>query len=874
MLFAAATAALVGIHVATLHGVVGEVTYYVAVVLGVAMALTGWVTGRSDPVPAQLITLGLLASLVGDALWDTTGSPDFSVADLLWFSSFFILGAALVVMIRRSGYRMSRDPDALLDLSTAAVIVMLIIWLVWLGPILSDETTPLPARFMMATYPVLGGALIMLVLRMMLYGAVAGKAAALLVGGLSAWLIGDIASLTLDDTDAAKDLLTVPWMLGSLLMGTAAWLLPPGTSAPHRPATDPSRSHVPRRRVLAAVLPLFFPWAILLCSSLMEWEVELFPLAIASGALCFVIGARMVRLVDQQRDVQELYRAAAANSADATVFIGRDRRLLYDSPGLAALLEDQRIGRAGAHTADLWRFVKGGEMELQRMADHVRDQPGTVVELEFELNHPTRSDVWVSMRAVNLLDAPRVRAIVANLHDISDRKRAERELEHFAFHDPLTGLPNRLLFSERLAHANNRRSGNDGSTAVLFLDLDNFKTVNDHLGHEAGDQLLFEVAGRLLDTVRAGDTVARLGGDEFAVLIENSATPALDAHTVAARILDALTSRPVFIGTTALNVSASIGIAVGDIDLDATNLLRDADTAMYHAKAEGRGTAVVYSTEMRGRDEQTSRLHADLPFALDAGQFRIEYQPVTDLTSDTITGFEALLRWDHPELGAISPEVFVPIAERLGSIRHIGAWVLDTACEQLASWHAAFDSDLAMAVNISAKQLTDPALPGAVLDALRLHDVSPDALILEITETAIISDVEQARRMLQPLRDHGVRFAIDDFGTGYSSLRNLQQLPIDILKIDRSFINAITDGPELPDIVRGILDLAHQLHLQTIAEGVETSEQLDLLRSNDCDAAQGYLFSRPLTPRKATALLRQLLNTADGPEAPATAGHL
>ena len=454
-------------------------------------------------------------------------------------------------------------------------------------------------------------------------------------------------------------------------------------------------------------------------------------------------------------------------------------------------------------------------------------------------------------------------AVLVNVHDISDRKAVEERLEHQAFHDPLTDLPNRALFADRLHHAFEHRARTGLDPAVLFLDLDDFKSVNDRFGHDAGDELLVEVARRLKGAVRTGDSLARLGGDEFAVLIEHSHDSLDDARSVAARILDRLVT-PVSIGHAHVTVSASIGIAPGSSHSDPASMLRDADTAMYHAKSEGRARAVVYDAEMRARDQLRLAVEADLATAIPNGELRVEYQPVVDLVEGGVTGFEALLRWAHPIHGEISPEVFIPVAERTGAIVDLGDWVLRTACQQLAEWHRDVDAELSMAVNVSGRQLADAGLPSSVMAALAESGVDGERLVLEITETALVGDTDQARSMVQQLRELGVRFAIDDFGTGYSSLSYLQQLPVDIVKIDRSFVRHVRDGQDLPDIVQGILDLAHTLQLRTIAEGIESAAQLDRLRAAECDEGQGYLFSRSLRAEDATTFLRESSDALGG----------
>jgi diguanylate cyclase (GGDEF)-like protein len=380
--------------------------------------------------------------------------------------------------------------------------------------------------------------------------------------------------------------------------------------------------------------------------------------------------------------------------------------------------------------------------------------------------------------------------------------------------------------------------------------------VNDSLGHAAGDELLREVSARLVDAVRSSDTVARLGGDEFAVLLEQRHGPIEEAVIVAERILGALTT-PVVVEGQPMTVGASIGISVGSPDSNAASLLRDADVAMYRAKAAGRGRWVVHDAGMRAEAAERLRLETDLLGVHACDELRLVYQPVIDLETGEIVSFEALLRWEHPELGIVMPDRFIPLAEANGMILPIGEWVLREACRQLSEWRARYPelASLAMAVNVSGRQVASPFLGDHVVDALRGAGLEPAALTLELTESTLVEDPGSAAARLTALRDLGIRLAIDDFGTGYSSLSYLRQFPLDILKIDRSFISTITEPDHVPAIVRGLLDLGRTLGLTTVAEGVESEIQQDQLRAVGCDCAQGHLFARPLDPDGVEELL-------------------
>jgi len=440
--------------------------------------------------------------------------------------------------------------------------------------------------------------------------------------------------------------------------------------------------------------------------------------------------------------------------------------------------------------------------------------------------------------------------------DISERKQLEQRLLHQAFHDALTGLPNRNLFLDRTRHALSLSRRNDQAVAVLFLDLDNFKIVNDSLGHDVGDQLLVTVAERILGCLREGDTAARLGGDEFAVLLENLDTAGA-AAVVAQRLLEALRS-PLNLGGHEMFVTPSIGIAIGTASAElAENLLRDADVAMYTAKRNGRARFEIFEPAMGSTALERLELEQDLRRAIERDELALHYQPVVDLSEGSLAGFEALLRWDHPTRGRIAPDVFIPVAEETGLVVPIGSWALRTACHQLRDWqHAWPDSQgINISVNLSGRQFKEPGLAKLVAQVLRETGLAPGCLNLEITETIMMADEVGTSAVLRELEQLGVTLAIDDFGTGYSSLGMLRHFPVDTLKIDRSFVDELGAGSDDSVIVAGVVGLAHGLGLRVVAEGVETLGQLERLHDLGCDLGQGYYFARPLPAVDATAIV-------------------
>jgi diguanylate cyclase (GGDEF)-like protein len=421
---------------------------------------------------------------------------------------------------------------------------------------------------------------------------------------------------------------------------------------------------------------------------------------------------------------------------------------------------------------------------------------------------------------------------------------AASQVEHIAYHDPLTGLPNRALFLDRLIVALAHASRHQHKVGVLFLDLDRFKHINDSLGHTMGDHLLRSAAERIRAAVREEDTIARFGGDEFALLIHILGR-AEHAGKIARKVLDALSSA-FTLGTREIFVTGSVGIAIYPNDgVDAETLIRNADTAMYRAKHQGGDAYQFYTASMNSRALEMLELESGLRKALKNDEFALYYQPLIDIQSGGVYGLEALLRWNHPDQGLVLPDQFIPAAEVSGLIIPIGNWVLREACRQAKFWQRQKGTDLVVSVNLSARQFSQADLTAQVRQALEESRLQPRLLELEITETSVMQDVDKTARILRELKAVGVRIAIDDFGTGYSSLSYLKDFPVDTLKLDRSFVRDLI-APQDAKIVSGVIAMAHSMSLQVMAEGVETLSQLDFLRNNDCDKLQGFLFSRPL----------------------------
>ncbi|MGH9151888.1 MAG: putative bifunctional diguanylate cyclase/phosphodiesterase [Acidimicrobiales bacterium] len=593
----------------------------------------------------------------------------------------------------------------------------------------------------------------------------------------------------------------------------------------------------------------------------LEWAIVGLVVALFAGLAAVL---RLARRVGESRAAERSRLAAIVEASGDAIFSTTPAGdVLTWNPGAERLFGYRAEELVGRRAAVLVAPARAEEDDALRRAATAGER---VSHHETERRARDGRVVEVSLAVSPIHDAGgRVEALAVVASDVGERKRNDRahqeELLRQALHDPLTGLGNRVLLRHHVEHVLARSSRHPSAQALMLLDLDGFKTVNDSLGHGTGDHVLRVVADRLQDAVRAHDTVARVGGDEFAVLLEN--TDPEEPSRVAGRILDSL-RRPIAVDGTEVVVTASVGVATTDHGQDAEGLVRDADVAMYAAKAEGKARYRLFVPEMGEAARRRLELESDLRLALDRRELVVVYQPIVGLDGGAIVGFEALLRWHHPRHGLVPPAEFIPVAEDTGLVHGIGLWVLEEACRQTAAWsrHHRRGAPLRLSVNVSARQFESPRFADDVASCLARTGLHPGWLTLEITESLFLGRTDGVVETLDGLRARGIEIAIDDFGTGYSSLGYLKSLPVDTLKIDRSFVARVTEGTEQAAVTQAVMRLARTFALRTVAEGIETPEQAAHLAGLGCDMGQGYYFARPLAAEDMARALRSGLPRA------------
>ncbi|HYI62672.1 MAG TPA: EAL domain-containing protein [Acidimicrobiales bacterium] len=830
-------------------------------VVAVVAAGIGLAHRRPTPRLAWGLHLGALAALVtGDVLswWqrEVGAEPSPAVHDTLFVLGVGALGLALLA--RTPEPTAARDPFGPLDAAIFSVGAALLTWTFLVDPLLEGPPLSRVDLAWASSQPVMATVLLVLGLRLLFGTATRSPTVVLALAGAVVLLGVESARQMVEVDGGSPDAVAVQlgFVAAYALLGAAA--LDP--SARDRLAPPSPAAQLHRWRIVVLVVTALVPPVILLAQVLgaanpqrddvvAATAATVAVFALALGRLSLLVGSVQTRTVQEGED---RFEALVEYSTDVISVVDSEGMIQYVSPAFRTALGRDPEGHVGtalrriAHpdevatlTTHLFQAASRPRHSTSRFETRLIAADGTIREFE--------------VVAANLVGDDVVDGLALTMRDITDRKTLAAELSHQAFHDSLTGLANRALFADRVDHAlHRRRREPQCSVAVLFVDLDDFKAVNDGLGHGAGDALLRAVGQRIVRCLRAGDTAARLGGDEFAVLLEDDTIDG-QSTTIANRILDALRV-PVPVGDMELGVVASIGVAVAMGDASTVGLLRDADIAMYEAKRAGKGRVCVFDPAMRDSASDRLALQTDLSVALENDQLRVVYQPIVDLVTGLVGGAEALVRWRHPDRGEIPPDSFIPVAEQTGLVVPIGEWVLHQACRQAAV------SGSTVGVNVSGVQFAAPGFLDSVSVALAQSGLPPRGLTVEITETALMADTEATAHLLDQLRALGVRIAIDDFGTGYCSLAYLQRFAVDVVKIDRAFVAELDGASKGDRLAKTILQMAESLDVTTVvAEGIETEEQLVRLQEMGCRKGQGFLLSRPLELEEYQLLLRDHL---------------
>jgi len=813
---------------------------------GAGQAIWSWdesVLGDAVPFPS-LADVGYL------------GMPVFTVVGLL------VLGTGAQTAANRA--------RSVLDGLMIATSLLLISWITVLGPTIAAGADNSLALSISLAYPV-SDVVMVTIVTFILAGRrqrQADTAALILVGcGLATFALSDsgFTYLTLTNAYSSGSPTDLGWFAGFLLILLAS--LRPERSQSRAVASRRTTNFghlVPYIAVIAAVgttvldklrgggSSSFISWDRSLLILLMVGRQILTMLE--NRALTRGLEARVAERTEELKASEQRFRALAQHSSDVVTVVDTESVVQYQSDSIERVFGHRSQTLMGTALTSV--FQPEAARRLLEALKSASLRPYGIATIELPLVRPDGRICQAEISVTNLLDDANVGALVLNMRDVTERRELEDQLVHEAFHDTLTGLANRALFTDRVGQALQRRASSEFRIAVLFLDLDGFKETNDSQGHAAGDAMLIEVAARLVRAVRAEDTVARLGGDEFALLV--GCTPddeENNARTVADRITTAL-GEPFSIDGQPAFIRASIGIAYADTGAaDAGQLLRNADLAMYRAKAAGEGSYVLYNPAMHAALVDRLQVAADMRTGLEQGQFELYYQAEVDMNTGDIIGFEALARWNHPIRGLVAPDHFIPLAESTGFIRPLGQWVVEQACRQVAIWSRDLERPIGMAVNVSSHQLGQPEFLAIVLGAITAAGIAPDQLCLEMTESVLMNDTEDVLGLLNELKAMGVRLAIDDFGTGYSSLSYLHRFPFDTLKIDRSFVERATSPSGEATLARTIVQLGQGLGVTTVAEGLENPAQYEALRRIGCNVGQGFYISRPVPAAAATSLL-------------------
>ncbi len=789
-------------------------------------------------------------------------SPPVSWADPFYLSdSLFTLIALLSFPLARR----TRHEHWKFVLDAAMVVVggWVAIWFFAVRPTAAAGEDSLIVMLLAFAYPLASLLVLLGVTTVLLRRPVDGNrlAFSLLVGGILVSIIADLTfGFVVVDTGHRGAAWTDAVYLLSYLMLVASGELYYRRPVPRKPEVA---DRAPRAQPLSPLpyIAVGLTYTLLLVTVLRPWVEPISGLAVGAVLITVLVVTRQLFAVRQNvrllaeaaaRQNEARFRSLVQHSSDVIMVVTAQGMVRFVSPSVSRVFGHDPTQLIGRTLSDI---LHPEDRERADAFFHDAAQlPGSTPPVEWRVRHPGGAWLHAETIATNLQHDRTVRGVVLNSRDVSERKRLEQQLTHQAFHDFLTGLANRALFRDRVSHALALARRQRHSITVLFLDLDDFKKVNDSLGHAEGDRLLIEAAKRFVCCARSTDTVARIGGDEFAILIEDSSAPEGYA-TVVDRLTTAMTA-PFLLSGTEVPVNASIGIATAAGDETADELLRNADVAMYAAKRRGKGRHETYESRLYADVRERLDMEAALRGAIERNELCLRYQPIVSLRTGEIYGAEALVRWEHPRFGHLPPLHFVPLAEETGLIVAVGEWVLREACRQLQSWRSAHPAKrLSISVNISGRQLQELKIVDEIRGALADSGVDPEAVVLEITESVLMQQTETVLEQLQRLKALGVRLAIDDFGTGYSSLSYLQRFPIDILKIAKPFVEDVGSGVAKSALARAIVGLGETLKLQTIAEGIEIAEQWAGLIELGCELGQGYYFAPALPATQINEML-------------------
>jgi diguanylate cyclase (GGDEF)-like protein/PAS domain S-box-containing protein len=812
----------------------------------------------------RLLGLGGAMVFIGNAI--STGyvltlhdSPPVSWADPFYLTDSLLTLTALLTFPLARRTRLERW-KFLLDGAMVLVGGGVAIWYFSVRPTAASEEGSVVVTILAYAYPLASMLVLLGVTTVLLRRPVDGNRLAfgLLVTGVS---VGVVADLTFNVVQLELGSRSASWA-DAVFLVCYVMLIGSAELYWRRPVARNGTATGPLTR-FQAISPLPYlavgtTYALLLLAVLRPWADPVSGLAIGALLVTGLVVLRQllavgenVRLLDEQaaRQNEARFRSLVQHSSDVIIVIQADGTIQFVSPSVTRVLGYDPSVMLRRTVSEL--LHPDDSERAATFFSTAAQAPGVTGPVEWRFSQPDGSWLHAEILATNLLHDTTVNGVVLNTRDVSERRRLEEQLTHQAFHDPLTGLANRALFRDRVSHALALAQRRGNAVTVVFLDLDDFKKVNDSLGHGEGDRLLVAVAERFLACARSADTVARLGGDEFAILIEGA-----EGRDGITERLAAAMSHPFSLSGNEVRATASIGVASASPSDRADDLLRNADMAMYAAKRHGKGRAETYESRMYADVRERLDLEAALRTAIEGQQLILAYQPIVNLQTGAIYGLEALVRWEHPRFGRLPPQHFIPLAEETGLIAQLGSWVLGEACRQLQVWQAAHPRvSLTVAINISGRQLQGSSLADALRQTLTSSGVDPTSVVLEITESVLMQQTDPVLERLQQLKALGVRLAIDDFGTGYSSLSYLQRFPIDILKIAKPFVDEVGHGVDRSALARAIVGLGDTLKLQTIAEGIERAEQREALIELGCTLGQGYHFWPALPAAKVEELL-------------------